>query len=188
MLLPHKILVSAKGDIMDTNLIKKKIFDQDIKQSKELPRFRYKLDLPEQKMLLCFFGQLKQDQDVFNPEFIPADDIIKYCGFEGTNPHQIIRTTAKRLSEKSIEKNLSMFHGSVISITKMVSSATSSTMPLKRNFSNCTKIKKSISTSTLVFYQNSETTTLCGCISYLKAMLLPIKWISNILLTKFVIC
>ena len=103
MLLPHKILVSAKGDIMDTNLIKKKIFDQDIKQSKELPRFRYKLDLPEQKMLLCFFGQLKQDQDVFNPEFIPADDIIKYCGFEGTNPHQIIRTTAKRLSEKSIE-------------------------------------------------------------------------------------
>ena len=78
-------------------------FSSEIKQSKELPRFRYQLGLPEQKMLLCFFGQLKQTDDSFEPAEIPIGDVIEYCGFAVNNGYQLVRNCAKSLSQDILE-------------------------------------------------------------------------------------
>lgn len=78
-------------------------FSKEIKQSKELPRFRYQLGLPEQKMLLCFFGQLKQHEDSFEPAEIPVGDVITYCGFEAANGYRLVHNSAKALSKDILE-------------------------------------------------------------------------------------
>ena len=78
-------------------------FTKEIKQSKELPRFRYQLGLPEQKMLLCFFGQLKQNADSFEPAEIPIGDVIAYCGFEAANGYRLVHNCAKALSKDILE-------------------------------------------------------------------------------------
>lgn len=82
---------------------KKTNFKREIKQSKELPRFRYKLGLNEQKLLLCLFGQLKQNSDAFVAEEIPVEDITNYCGFEDANNRRLIRSTIKDLNGSGLE-------------------------------------------------------------------------------------
>lgn len=54
-------------------------------------------------MLLCFFGQLRQNDDKFVPEEIAFADVIKYCGFEGTNTLRLVKSTAKDLSKETVE-------------------------------------------------------------------------------------
>lgn len=78
-------------------------YKNKIKQSRELPKFRYHLELPEQKMLLCFFGQLKQDEDVFSPQEISVENIIKYCGLNKENIYKTIKKTSKSLSQRVLE-------------------------------------------------------------------------------------
>ncbi len=78
-------------------------FNKEIKQSKELPRFRYQMGLPEQKMLLCFFGQLRQSDDKFVPAAIPIGDIITYCGFEAANGYRLVKQCARALSKDVLE-------------------------------------------------------------------------------------
>lgn len=78
-------------------------FDKQIKQSRELPKFRYKLGLSEHKILLCFFGQLRQNNRTFEPEQIPLDDITRYCGFTEANPYRIVRESARTLSKEALE-------------------------------------------------------------------------------------
>ena len=84
-------------EIKDTN------YDKPIKQSKDLPRFRYKLSLIEHKILLCFFGQLKQNSKTFEPEQIPLDDVIKYCGITDGNQYRLIKDATRTLSKESLE-------------------------------------------------------------------------------------
>lgn len=78
-------------------------YKNKIKQSRELPKFRYHLELPEQKMLLCFFGQLKQDEDVFSPQEISVENIIKYCGLNRENIYKTIKKISKSLSQRVLE-------------------------------------------------------------------------------------
>ena len=82
---------------------KKTEFKKDIKQSKQLPRFRYSLGVSEHKMLLAFFGQLKQYDDAFVPEKISLEDIVKYCGFDDSNSYRIVKKCAKNLTRQSLE-------------------------------------------------------------------------------------
>ena len=78
-------------------------YKNKIKQSRELPKFRYHLELPEQKMLLCFFGQLKQDESVFSPQEISVENIAKYCGFTEENTYRTIKKITKSLSKEVLE-------------------------------------------------------------------------------------
>lgn len=84
-------------EVKDTN------YDKPIKQSKDLPRFRYKLSLIEHKILLCFFGQLKQNNKTFEPEQIPLEDVIKYCGITDANQYRLIKDSTRTLSKESLE-------------------------------------------------------------------------------------
>ena len=78
-------------------------YKNKIKQSRELPKTRYHLELTEQKVILCFFGQLKQNEDAFSPQEIFVDDIAKYCGFEEANIYRTIKRATKTLSKAVIE-------------------------------------------------------------------------------------
>lgn len=86
---------------------KKTNYTNEIKQSRELPRFRYKLGVNEQKMLLCFFGQLKQTDEAFLESEISLPDVVKYCGFDTANPYRLVSNTAKELAKGMIE----YYHG-----------------------------------------------------------------------------
>lgn len=80
-------------------------FEKSIKQSKELPKLRYKLDLAEHKLLLCFLGQIKQSQKAFVPTEIPIEDAIKYCGFNDANPYRTVKLASRALSKEIVEYN-----------------------------------------------------------------------------------
>ena len=68
-------------------------------QSKDLPRFSYKLTLNEQKMLSAFFSRLNQEDDIFREETMDIEDIINICGFKDENPHRLVARLANSLGE-----------------------------------------------------------------------------------------
>ena len=82
---------------------KKTNFSKEIKQSRELPRFRYKLGINEQKLLLCLIGQLKQSAETFEKSEIPVEDVTKYCGFDDANNRRLIRQTTMELAKSGLE-------------------------------------------------------------------------------------
>ena len=75
---------------------------KQIKQSKELPRFKYKLGINEQKLLLCFFNQINQNDETLEEKELTVDYIANYCGFAPQSKHNIIRNAIENLANSSI--------------------------------------------------------------------------------------
>ena len=76
--------------------------NKNIKQSKTLPRFKYKLSLNEQKVLLCFFGQIKQTDEILEEKTLSAEYIAEYCGFEQKNLSRTMKEIILSLGNRSL--------------------------------------------------------------------------------------
>ena len=82
---------------------KEKNNTKDIRQSKKLPHFRYKLGITEQKMMMCLIGHLKREDKIFTDSELSVTEIAKYCGFDTVNPYRLLTATAKNLTQSVIE-------------------------------------------------------------------------------------
>lgn len=72
------------------------------KQSKNLTRFSYKLGLNEHKMLTCFFAKLQKNDKFFQEEEITSSELASICGFDKNNAYNIIKDSAKKLSQSTL--------------------------------------------------------------------------------------
>lgn len=76
--------------------------NKTIKQSKELPRFKYKLGLNEQKLLLCFFNQINDDDDLLEEKEITIDHVVNFCGFPEGGKYKAVKNAIENLANSSI--------------------------------------------------------------------------------------
>ena len=81
---------------------KKLDYNKKVKQSKNLARFRYRLSLNEQKLLLCFFSRLKQTDTEFIKDEISVMEAAKFCGFNNSNPYRLIKYIADSLTNRKL--------------------------------------------------------------------------------------
>ena len=75
---------------------KKLDYNKKVKQSKNLARFRYRLSLNEQKLLLCFFSRLKQTDTEFIKDEISVMEAAKFCGFNKSDEKKTAAVRSER--------------------------------------------------------------------------------------------